>query len=142
MRIQLNTKLNRYVFSGATSAAVNLSLTWGLERIGMHYIAVVTVAFACSVIVSFVLQKFFTFGNRGTSGTHRQFALFTVIAGINLAANDGLVYVQYDLLRFKHLVVAQAVASAIIAVYSYFMYQRLFRDKLLEPVAAPLDRQP
>lgn len=122
-------KLFRYGVSGATSTTVNLTLTWGLERLGVHYIAVVTVAFGLSVIVSFLLQKFFTFANRTVTDTHKQFAWFVVIALVNLAANDSLVYVQYTLLNMKQLVVVEAVASLVIAFYSYFLYKYLFRER-------------
>ncbi len=139
MPIPINSKLVRYVISGTVSAAVNLTLTWVLELFGMHYIAVVTVAFICSLVISFILQKFFTFGSKGITGTHTQFALFTVIAGINLAVNDSLVYVQYTLFRFRHLVLEQAVASAVIALYSYFLYRHLFVGKIGTRVALPID---
>lgn len=131
----LGNKLLRYGVAGATSTTVNLTLTWVLERLGVHYIAVVTVAFGLSVIVSFLLQKFFTFANRSVTDTHKQFALFVVIALVNLAANDGLVYVQYTLLHLKQLVVVEAVASFIIAFYSYFLYRYLFRGRRPGPDA-------
>jgi len=66
IHVQCNTRFVRYLISGAASTTANLGLTWVLERVGMHYIAVVTVAFTSSVIVSFVLQKFFTFGNKSS----------------------------------------------------------------------------
>lgn len=130
------SRIVRYVFSGGTAAALNLVLTWLLGRTGLYYLAVVTVAFVASLLVSFSLQKFFTFSDTDRSRQRRQFAVFSVIAVFNLLVNDLLVYVQVDLLRLDHpifgidhLVLAQAIASVVIAAYSFFAYRIIFKQK-------------
>lgn len=131
------SKIVRYVVSGGTAAAVNLCLTWILERAGLEYLTVVTIAFIAALLVSFSLQKFFTFRDMDRSDAHKQFASFLVIAVINLFVNDLLVYVQYDLLGFRHLVVEEAIASVIIAIYSFFFYKVIFKERKIAQGAEP-----
>lgn len=134
------SKAVRYVVSGGTAAAVNLGLTWLLERAGFQYLAVVTMAFIAALLVSFVLQKFFTFGDVDKSAMHFQFAFFLVLAVINLLVNDLLVYAQHDFVHVPYLVLQEAIASIIIAVYSFFVYKVIFKkaDGAVASDAIPL----
>ena len=119
------SKAVRYVFSGGTAAFVNLALTWLLYKIGMQYILVVSIAYTCSLLVTFFLQKFFTFANTDGGKAREQFVMFFIVGGINLFVNDFLVYIQFSLFRFPYLVFDQAIAIAIVAFYTFFIYRHI-----------------
>lgn len=115
----------RYVFSGCTAAFATLSLTWLFEQTGMNYILVVTLAYLLSVMVSFSLQKFFTFENRGLEKVHGQVAIYFALAAINLLINDFLVYILFSGFRVQYLVFDQAISTVLIAIYSFFIYRHI-----------------
>ena len=69
------------------------------------------------------MQKFWTFNNRETSRTHIQLAQYLAITLGNLALNTLLVYIGVAILGLWYLL-AQIIASVLIALYSYFVYQR------------------
>lgn len=121
----------RYLISGGTSAVVYLGLTWLLEFEGFHYIATVSIAFVAAAIVSFLLQKFFTFQHKEVDGVHIQFSFFLVLGIVNLILNDILVYIQIHYLDVPYLVLAAAIANVTVALYSYFVYNNwIFKKKL------------
>jgi putative flippase GtrA len=121
------SRIIRYIFSGGTAAAVNLIITWALERMGVYYLIVVSVAFVAALITSFLLQKYFTFENSVKQGIRSQFAVFTGIGIVNLIINDFIVYLQIRVLFIGSLVIAEAVASILISLYNFFIYRYLFR---------------
>ncbi len=117
----------RYIFSGGTAAAVNLGLLYIFtDLLRVHYLASGVIAFCCAVVVSFILQKKWTFEDHSTHATHKKFAIFFVIAGINLVVNTGLLYLFTDVTHL-HYMISQFLASSIVALWSYFIYKRMFR---------------
>ena len=130
MREVISSKFVRYVFSGGTAAFVNLLTVWFLERLGWNYLLVVTLAFIMALFVSFTLQKFLTFSDKKISEAHKQFLTFALIGVANLLINDLLVYIQINVFRLRSLIVVEAFASILIAIYSYFIYKLyVFKDK-------------
>lgn len=117
-------RLIRYAISGGTALALDLVLLYVFTDIfGWWYLWSTIVAFAIAIVVSFVLQKFWTFGDRATNRVHRQFALFIVIALGNLALNTYLMYVFVEYFGIPYLL-SQIIAAGIIAVGSFFIYRR------------------
>lgn len=130
----MNSLIVRYIISGALAAATNLSITALLATYTkMHYLIVVSIAFAVSVGVSFSLQKLFTFREKGISSAPKQFASFIIVASANLAVNDLLVYFFVMVTGTRLLVLDQAIASLIIACYSFFLYRYgIFRQPITD----------
>ncbi len=120
----------RYLLSGGTAAVVNLALlALFVEIFGLWYLAAAVVAFTLALLVSFALQKFFTFADhtRTTDVLARQFSIYTTIALINIALNTILMYLLVERL-FLHYLISQVVASGTIALYSFFIYRAVFKD--------------
>ncbi len=122
----------KYFVSGAAAAFVDLGLLFMLtEYGGLHYLFSVIGAFVVAFVVSFVLQKFWTFRDHSTEGIHGQLAMYLVIALINLGLNTLLVYVFADMVALHMLhfakvtapiyLSAQALASILLAVESFFV---------------------
>jgi putative flippase GtrA len=117
-------KIVRYIISGGTALALDLVLLFIFTDIlGWWYLWSAIVAFAIAIVVSFVLQKFWTFEDRTADGVHRQFALYIAIALGNTAVNTGLMYVFVDYFKILYLF-SQIIASGIIAASSFFIYRR------------------
>ncbi|MFA5744859.1 MAG: GtrA family protein [Candidatus Paceibacterota bacterium] len=116
-------KIVRYIISGGTATLTNIGLLFVfVQFLQMHYLVASTIAFILSFLVSFTLQKFWTFNNREAARTHIQLAFYLTITLCNLALNTLLVYVMVSKLGLWYLL-AQIIAGALIAIESYFSYK-------------------
>ena len=123
-------KLVRYLTSGATAAASNLFALFLLVHFGnVHYLKASVLAFAMSVVVSFTMQKFWTFHDNPVYDVHAQFARYLVVILANLALNTALVYLLVEKANVWYLA-AQFIATVVIAVAGYVAYRHfVFRDR-------------
>ena len=125
------TKIFRFLLSGGIALGTDLFFLFLFTDIfGVWYIASAVVAFILACGVSFILQKFWTFGDNSREGIHMQMGVYFFVAVINLALNTLLVYVFVERADL-HYLFAQAVASALIAVESFFIYQRFIFQKTI-----------
>jgi putative flippase GtrA len=123
-RLMRLPKIVRYIISGGCAAFTSIGLLFiFVHFFGIHYLIASMIAFVLGFLVSFTMQKFWTFNNRETSRTHTQLALYLAITLINLLINTALVYIFVAWLGLWYLL-AQIIASVLIALYSYFVYQR------------------
>lgn len=124
-------KLVRYLISGGTAAASNLAALFFLVQFGhVQYLKASVLAFVMSVVVSFTMQKFWTFHDRPVHDVHAQFARYLVVILANLALNTALVYLLVEMANVWYLA-AQFMATVVIAVTGYVGYQRfVFRDRI------------
>ncbi len=117
-------KLARFVISGSTSMASNLGILFVLVHYGnLHYLLASIISFSLSTVVSFTMQKFWTFGDRQMGGVQYQFAWYSVIVLFSLSMNTLLMYVLVEWFSLWYLA-AQALAGAVVAIISYIGYQR------------------
>ena len=123
-------KLVRYLTSGATAAASNLFALFLLVHFGnVHYLKASVLAFAMSVVVSFTMQKFWTFHDNPVHDVHAQFARYLVVILANLALNTALVYLLVEKANVWYLA-AQFIATVVIAAAGYVAYRHfVFRDR-------------
>ena len=115
----------RYVISGGTAAATNLLGLYILaDVIGLWYLTASSIATAIAVIVSFSLQKFWTFDSRQAdwSTLKREASLYLMIFSVNILLNGGLMFLFVDIFQVWHLI-AQVLANALVAVFSFFTYK-------------------
>lgn len=115
----------RYILSGGTAAFVNLAGLYILVRFfGFHYLLSATIAFIIAFIVSFLLQKYWTFGNfeRQRGVVQKQLSTFFLIALINLGLNTTLMYFFVGMCGFWYMF-AQFLSSGLIALSSFFLYK-------------------
>ena len=96
----------------------------------VHYLKASVLAFAMSVVVSFTMQKFWTFHDNHVYDVHAQFARYLVVILANLALNTALVYLLVETVGVWYLA-AQFVATVVIAVTGDFAYRHfVFRDRI------------
>ncbi|MFA6502887.1 MAG: GtrA family protein [Candidatus Paceibacterota bacterium] len=131
-RYPAQAKILRFLISGGTSTSIDLMLLYVFTDIfGIWYLTSAIVAFIIAFFISFSLQKFWTFRDHSREGMSAQVGLYFVVAGCNLALNTLLVYLFVDYLSF-HYLLAQIVASVLIACESFFIYQKfVFRRTLV-----------
>lgn len=129
--------LVRYLLAGGTSTAVDLGLLYVLtEYASWWYLASATAAFSVAVLISFTLQKFYTFRHRDASRgvVATQSALFLTLQFTNIGINTLLMYALVEWAGL-HYFLAQIIAAAAIAVGSFFVYRLV----IFHP-SAPLTR--
>jgi putative flippase GtrA len=123
------SRIIRFIISGSIGAATDLLLLWFLTRIvGIWYLTSAVIAFVLSFIVSFFLQKIWTFKNREMEKIHIQAGAYLLITLCNLGINTLLVYAFVQYFSF-HYLIAQVFASIIIAFESFFAYRELVFKK-------------
>ncbi len=124
-------KIIRYLFSGGTAAAVNIGLLFILTHYaGFHYLSSGVIAFCIAVVVSFYMQKKWTFEDHSVEGAHKKFVVFVIVAVTNLCANTALLYLFTDIAGL-HYLASQILASGLVAVWSFFIYKIVFKQQEL-----------
>ena len=123
-------KILRYLFSGGTAFGVDFFfLYFFTELVGLHYLLSVVVAFLIAVVVSFILQKFWTFQNNSKADLRRQAVVYITVAIINTGLNTLLVYIFVEYASL-HYLLGQFFSSGLIAFESFFVYQFfIFKEK-------------
>lgn len=131
-------KLARYLISGAAAAVVSLGSLFVLtDLVGVWYLYGSSIAFALSVIVSFTLQKLWTFKNRQL---HRKIVglqafYYVALAVVNLFLNVGIIFLLVEYLGVWHIL-AQAISGLLVAISSFFLYHLIFAVPLFESHAS------
>ena len=125
-----NNKIVRFIFSGGISAVFHLTILYILVNyLDFWYLIASIVAFSFAVLVSFSLQKFFTFKDHSIKNIHSQFTLFIFIALFMLCLNTSLMYVFVDLFGFWYLF-SQVFIAILTAFLNYFFFNKiLFKDR-------------
>lgn len=118
-----HTKVLRYIISGGTSTFVNLALLYVLtELFGLWYIASASVSFIAAFVISFVLQKYWTFQDVSKEYVHRQAIFYFVVMVVNLCINTALLYLLVEYTGI-HYMLSQIISGVFIATESFFVYQ-------------------
>ena len=123
----------KYLISGCVAATTDLSLLFIFTDLaGLWYVFSAAIAFAAAFFVSFFLQKFWTFRDNTKDRMRSQMAVYLSIGLINLGVNSYGLYLLVEYLSFWYLL-AQVVMGALIAVYSFLIYNFfIFRKKNTE----------
>lgn len=116
----------RYLISGAVVVAVDiLFLHFFTNVFGIWYLLSSVVAFMIAFVVSFLLQKFWTFTNKSLAKIKGQLFKYFVASLVNLVVNTIMLYVFVDIFKINYNL-GQVVTVGIIAVFLFFVY----RDKI------------
>ncbi len=130
-------KILRYLFSGATAFGVDFFFLYAFtEWVGLHYLMSVVFAFLIAVVVSFILQKFWTFQNNSKTDLHRQATIYMTVAIINTGLNTLLVYLFVEYVGL-HYLAGQFFSSGLIALESFFVYQIFIFKKVSSAICEP-----
>ena len=121
-------KIFRFLISGGISFSTDIVLLYLFTDIfGIWYLTSAIAAFIFAFIVSFSLMKFWTFSDSSRDGIHTQIGIYFFVAVINLTLNTILVYAFVEWVNLYYIF-AQIVASALIAIESFFVYKNfIFR---------------
>lgn len=120
-----SNRIVRYLFGGGIAAVVNLALlTLFVEAFHMWYVSGAALAMTFSLILSFVIQKFFVFENGICEDDTRQVGWFFAISLFNIGLNALLIWIFVDILG-AHYLIGQILSAALIAIESYFAYKYL-----------------
>jgi putative flippase GtrA len=118
-------KVLRFLISGGSSATVNLTILYICTDIfHIWYVASAIIAFCISFVVSFTLQKWWTFADKTTDIVHRQLTAYLTIALINLSVGTLLLFAIVELTGL-HYLAAQIIVQGMIAIMSFFIYSRV-----------------
>lgn len=127
-------KIARYIISGGIAATTNLSVLFLLVHfLSVHYLLASVASFFTAFVISFTMQKFWTFQNPETTGVHFQLARYLLVTvTVNLGINTGLMYLFVSVLGVWYLL-AQVFAGALLAIVSYFIYQHFVFTQVSSP---------
>jgi len=119
----LKIRVVRYLISGTTAAMTQLVITYALtEFFGLYYLSSSCLGFVTAFMVSFLLQKFWTFEDKSQDNVHIQIPLSLSIAIIGLILNSALLFVLVEYLHIWY-VIAQFFSMGIISTCNYFIYK-------------------
>ena len=120
-----NHRIARFLFSGGFATATNIGLLFVLVHFFyVWYLLAAILSFIVAGIVSFIMQKFFTFNDYTRHKINQQTSLYLGVQIFNLCFNTLLMYVGVDLLHIQYLI-AQVLISGSMAVYNFFVYKHL-----------------
>lgn len=124
-RGDLLKKITRFLLSGSTAAAVLFLSSYVLHEIlEIRYLLSSIISFILTIIVSFFLQKFWTFQNSSLTKMGMQFKAYIFLSIFNLAINTVGMYVLVDIF-LVHYLLSQMFMALIIAAISFFVYLKI-----------------
>lgn len=126
-RIPLAKQILKFLVSGVTSTIVNFAVLYAAtEFLHIWYIYSAVLAFVVAFVVSFLLYKYWTFENPDPARIKRQLTMHLSVAVFNLALNTVLLYIFTEYFHIWYILSA-LIATALIAIESYFAFKRIFR---------------
>lgn len=128
-------RLAKYLVAGSISTLTQLLLLYFFVHIfSLHYLLATSLAFIAALVVSFTLHKFWTFEDASFHAAKEQFISHATLGVVNLFVNGALMYLFVERVLAPIIglpmpsywyVLAQALASVLVAAESFFVY-RLF----------------
>jgi len=113
----------KFIFAGSSAAVVDLIFLYFFHGLLKWDLVISTsVAFILSFVVSFTLQKFWTFRNYSQRKIPIQFVLYIVNAFIGLNINGLLMHYFVIQLNIWYLL-AQIFVNLMIGFYNFFVYK-------------------
>lgn len=118
----LRFRIARFLISGGTSAVTNLSILFVLTHwYGVWYIYSSIIAISAATVVSFILQKLWTFRNF-SAAVHKQFSLHVSLALANIIANTLILYFLVEWLGVWYFL-AQILSGVALAFVNYTIFR-------------------
>ncbi len=127
----------KFFFAGSSAAAVDLLflfLFYGLFQ--WNLVLATSLAFILSFVVSFTLQKFWTFRNYSQKKMPIQFVLYISNAFIGLNLNGLLMHIMVIKFGVWYLF-AQIGVNIAIGVYNFFIYKFIVFRKKTDEISSP-----
>ena len=122
-------KVIRFLIAGGSAAVVNLGVFY-FTNVDGHYILASIYAFFAAFLVSFLLQKYWTFREHTHSMVKAQMLMYLAAAGMNILIGTMLLYVFVEYFGVHNHLMAQIISQSLIACMSYFVYKHvIFRPR-------------
>lgn len=125
---EITYRAMRFFISGMIAALTDLSLLYLLtEVVGIWYLISAVIAFLVAVVVSFTLQKLWTFEdyNFNHQILRRQVILFIALVTANLFFNTISMYFLVERFNLQYLF-SQVLIGGLIAVSNFLIYHKIF----------------
>jgi len=121
--------LLRYLVAGLTGASTNIGLLYIFTDIfKIWYLYSSLLSFVVAVVLSFILQKFWTFNDGDVEKVHHQFTRFLGVALLAIVVNTISMYILVDIFKMWYIF-AQIITGAVIAVFNFLMYKFFIFNK-------------
>lgn len=121
--LQKHKRFIRFLVAGGTAAMVDLLFLYLFTDVfKIWYLGSAVLAFLFAFVVSFGLQKFWTFKGDHHHQSRAQLLLYLSINLINLGLNSLGLYLLVDKLGAWYLL-SQVIMSGLLAFESYFIYK-------------------
>lgn len=118
-------KIIRFIVSGGIATVINVSALYFFAHfLHIWYLWSAVLGYIFGTVISFILQKLWTFRNASRENMHTQFIFFVGTGILGVFVNTGLVYLLVEHGRF-HYLVAQILSGLVIALINYFIYKEL-----------------
>lgn len=118
----------RYLAAGGLVVLTNIIALYLLTHyLKIWYLASSVLAFFVSFVVSFLVQRLWTFSNKSVTNILIQLWHYFLTSILNLVVNTFVLYLLVDWLHF-HYILAQIFTVAVIALVLFFVY----RDRIFE----------
>lgn len=119
-------KILKFLSSGISAAIVEYSLFTLLLHFKVAVVIANTLSFAAGLVVSFTLNKTWVFSVGGNSRV--QFVKYSMLAAVNLAISNILIFYGTYSLKINELVVKLLVMVAI-AAWNYVIFSKIIFRK-------------
>lgn len=141
------SKFLKFVISGSFSALIDLLILKALvDKFDMWYILASSIAFVFAFIVSFILQKFWSFKHGDRTYIKGEVIMYLGVAILNLILNALILYFLIEFVNLGHLVkslfksgiflglkyrhsygyvLAQIISGLLIGVWNFFFYWKV-----------------
>ncbi len=111
----------RFLIAGGTAFAVNIVALYVLtEFLHIYYLISTVGAFLVAFLVSFFLQKFWTFREHSRDNLHVQLPLYLGMQVVNLALNAALMYALVEYLHIWYIL-SQTIITLVLSVIIFFI---------------------
>ena len=119
-----STRVLRYLIAGGTVAVINFVILYMLTDIFyIWYLTSSLIALSIAVILSFILQKYWTFRNHSLDHVHVQLPLHLLLSLANIVLNTVLMFFFVEQIRLWYIT-AQFFAAAMLACMNFFVYRQ------------------
>ena len=113
----------KYIIAGVIVAIFNLSFLYLLtELFNFWYILSITISFPLVFLLSFLLQKFWTFQNKSVSVIKKQAFQHLLMAVFNIIFNLCGVYILVEFFSVWYML-AQFIILVILSIISFVLYK-------------------
>lgn len=113
----------KFIFSGCLSGGVDLLLLFVFHSLlKLDIVLSTSLAFILAFLISFSLQKFWTFRNYLSGQTFQQLSLYLINALVGLFLNAFFMHLLVNTYNVWYLL-AQVIVNLVIAVWNFVIYK-------------------